>query len=837
MKKPLFPLLAAMMAGIVIGNVIYIPNNLLLIGLLFTFVTLLPLSLKKWKGLRMVFLMVSFLLLGVLNINFYLYQDQGLNHIIHYITKESIVVEGVISENPEVSPDKTEITVYATRIIRDNKNIPAEGLILLSVRDPQFFKYGDYVRFRTKLKLPHNFRNPGGFDYEKHLRYKGIFVRGFINDPSGIVILRGNQGNVLKTHLEKFRMNLKKLIRDNSLSPDGEIIQAMILGDQKEIPKDVMEKFNKTGTSHIIAISGFNIGIIAVISMILIRLIMKSSSYLLLRFNMNIVSTVIAIVPVVIYTFIAGMGMSVVRATIMAVTFMIAIILGKERDLYNTLALAAFIILVITPHALFDISFQLSFMAVWSILFITPRFMERLPKGNHEIESKFSIFNMNTLRNILIFVIVSIAATLGTLPLIVFYFNRVSTIVILSNLVVVPVMGIIAIPVCTMIILAALISPALAVFFIHVSSFLVWISVVLVDFFASFPASSFFISRPTLLEIVLYYCLLISGVKLIDSYYTGRKDENRRETKIRDYFWYRTVVIALLLFFCVDALYVSTRDIFRGNLKVTAIDVGQGSSTLVQMPDGRQMLIDGGGFPEGSFDIGKYVVGPYLWHERISKIDIVVLSHPHPDHLNGLIFILSNFGVKEVWTNGSNSESEAYREFIRIISEKGINHLSLSEETGRIRMKDVMIDIMNPMEPVENENNEDYSEKFEDVNNQSIVMKLTYGNVSFLFTGDISEPSETRMIRSGLNMRSNVLFVPHHGGFTSSTEPFIKHILPAIAVVSCGADNIYNVPHPDVLERFSALGTKIFRTDRNGAVSIVTDGNNIIPTVFQESEW
>ena len=206
-------------------------------------------------------------------------------------------------------------------------------------------------------------------------------VRGFIKDAAGIVILRENQGNIFKLRLERFRAYLKRFIMENSSSPEGEIIQAMILGDQKEIPKEVMENFNKTGTTHIIAISGFNIGIIAFLSFIVIRLIMKSSTYLLLRFNIVKVSTVFAIVPVIIYTFIAGMGISVVRAAIMAVTFMIAIIFGKDRDLYNSLVLAALIILVVSPPSLFDVSFQLSFMAVWAILFITPRLTMMIPDG------------------------------------------------------------------------------------------------------------------------------------------------------------------------------------------------------------------------------------------------------------------------------------------------------------------------------------------------------------------------------------------------------------------------------------------------------------------------
>jgi competence protein ComEC len=831
MKMPLVPLLAAMMTGIVVGNFIHIPNLYSAICLLLIFLLLLIARLKNLTILSIGLLMLSVFFIAVLNINLYVHRDYEPGHISHYVKGDSVIVEGVISETPENSPDKTAITVSATRIIRNGVITPIHGLVLLSIMNSQPFKYGDYVRFRTRLKSPHNFNNPGGFDYAKHLRYRDITVRGFVNDPSGIAVLRENQGNVIRTYIETFRWKLKKLIRDNSMSPEGEIIQAMILGDQKEIPKDVMEKFNKTGTTHIIAISGFNVGIIAALSIIVARIIMTFSTYLLLRFNIHVATTVFAIITVVFYTFIAGAGMSVVRAAIMAVTFMIAIIIGKERDLYNTLALAAFIILAISPYALFDISFQLSFVAVWSILFCTPRLMEWLPKDRTDVASRYSIFYRKTLRNILIFIIVSLSATLGTLPLIVFYFNRISTIVLLSNVLVVPVLGIIAIPVSTAIIAAALISTPLAVFFIHVSSFLVWISVAMVDFLASIPGSSFFISTPTLPELALYYCLLIAGVKLLDMRIAKHKNEDMKEYTTRHSIIYGTAFIVLIFLLLVGTVYLNMRDLFEKNMKVTAIDVGQGSSILIQLPAGRKMLIDGGGFPEGDFDVGKYVVAPFLWHERISKIDIVVLTHPHPDHLNGLLYILSNFEVGEVWTNGDAADSDNYREFLNIIEEKKIHHRSVSETTQTLIMNNVMIEILNPAEIVENR--ADNSRDFEKENNRSIVMRIVYKDISFLFPGDISEAAETRLAHSHRPMRSQIVFIPHHGGFTSSSEAFLRRMLPEIAVVNCGVDNIYKFPHPEVLKRYSMLGTKIFRTDKNGAVDIVTNGSNVVSTPFQ----
>jgi competence protein ComEC len=619
---------------------------------------------------------------------------------------------------------------------------------------------------------------------------------------------------------------------ENSSSPEGEIIQAMILGDQKEIPKDVMENFNRTGTTHIIAISGFNIGIIAFLSFIIIRLIMKSSSYLLLRFNIVKVSTIFAIVPVITYTFIAGMGISVVRAAIMAVTFMIAVIFGKDRDLYNSLVLAALIILVVSPPSLFDVSFQLSFLAVWAILFITPRLTMMIPDINRDAMPRHRVWAAMIYKNIVIFIMVSLSATLGTLPLIVFYFNRMSTVVLLSNLFIVPILGIIAIPVCTALIIAAPLSHALAMLFLAISSFLVKTSIAMVDLFASFPGSSFFLSTPMFIEISAYYFLLMVAVKLIDAW--KRKEEDTAENRsFLSPYWLRIASASLVLFFVIDALYLYVKDKTSKNLVVTAIDVGQGSSALLRLPGGKKILVDGGGMHDNSFDIGKYVVAPFLWNERIRHIDIVVLTHPHPDHLNGLVYILSNFNVNEVWTNGETAESDTYKDFMRIVNEKNITHRLMSKKSGDIRINNVTISILNPRDTIALKN--DLPRRFDKTNDDAIAMKIAIGNVGIILPADISEPTEMRIINTHKDIKSDVLFAPHHGGFTSSTIPFLNTVRPKIVVISCGRDNVYNDPHPDVLKRYFRLGTTVLRTDMNGSINITTDGSDVTYDVFADS--
>ncbi|MEA1935419.1 MAG: DNA internalization-related competence protein ComEC/Rec2, partial [Thermodesulfobacteriota bacterium] len=818
--------------GITVGNLIYIPNLPVMIFLFISLLVLLPATIKKQKNLTMGCLFTSLFFLGILNINLCLHPDPTPMNIYNYAnSKEKITIEGVICKNPLTSPDRTNLIVAVTKIIKDGAITPVEGKMLLSVRNGGWlYKYGDLIRAKTRLKIPHNFNNPGGFDYKKYLEYRNIRVRGFINNPSGIVVIRENRGNSLKIKLEKFRSSLRNLIEETSPYPEGKVLQALILGERKEIPKDVLENFNRAGISHVLAISGLHIGIIAFFSIIIVRFIMKSSEYLLLRFNIVKVSAFFAFIPIITYAFIAGFGISTVRATIMILTFLIAILFGKERELFNTLALAAFVILVVSPASLFDISFQLSFTAVAAILFIAPGLTSLIPKGGMDETDKIRYY-----RKILLFIIVSISATLGTAPLIAFYFNRISTVILFSNILIIPIIGFVVLPLGMATIVTTPISASLATLFIKISSFFVGISISIVKFLATLPLSSFFVTTPTLIEITAYYLLLITTVKLIDVRKgTITLNPPLQKGCMGGFMGLKIAFVLLILFFIGDGIYLYTKDTTAGHLKTTFIDVGQGSSTLLEFPGGTKMLVDGGGFYSKSFDVGRYVVAPFLWHERIKKVDIVVLTHPQLDHLNGLIYILKNFDVREVWSNGETAHTKTYRKFIKIIKEKHITRRIVSQDTPEKRIGEVIIRILNPENPI---TKEDSSVRFDIVNNNSLVMKLTFGKVVFLLPADISEPTESRLVMNGVHLKSDVLMAPHHGGFTSSTPPFLKKVHPEIVVFSCGVDNVFRDPHPDVLERYRTIDSKIFRTDRNGAVTIITDGENILTRVFKRDRF
>ena len=825
MQRPLLPLLIAVIAGISSGYIFEMPGLWLLTGLILALIAIL---FSLWRGLKYLIMpaaMIVTFVLSVLNINLYLYEKPGPAHIVQHAGTDLLTVEGLISAPPQVFPDKIQLIVSSQRLRTHDTVIPVNGKILLNCATDDIFRYGQIIRFKTKLKIPRSFHNPGGFDYEKYLRFKGILVQGFINNPANLIILRENQGQPLRMQLEAFRRHLKTVIRANAGSPAGEIIQAMILGDQKEIPKEIQDQFNRTGVSHILAISGFNVGIIAFFSILIIRTIMKTSEYLLLRFNITKVSLALSFIPIAIFTLIAGMGISVVRAAIMALAFLIAILLGKERDLYHTLALAALLILVVWPPSLFDISFQLSFSAVAAILFMTPKLTALIPKPPVAGKPRIQLFIYRRLYDIALFMIVSVSATLGTLPLVVFYFNRMSLITLPANLVVVPILGIMALPVSMTIIVAAPFSASLAAWLIKISAFLVDISLFVVEYFASLSWASYYVATPNAFEIIVYCLLLLILFGLMDNWIKGRRDPpSGRETFLRRGRILKGVLAGVIIFFFGYLLYGHLINIQNRDLRITAIDVGQGSSTLVRFPGGKNMLIDGGGFFNDDFDIGKYVVAPFLWHEKIRRIDIVILTHVHPDHLNGLKFIMENFNVGEVWSSGQESYTESFQSFKKILTTRNIPCRLVSAASLPDPIDGVHVRIMNPVVPVSKSDDPD---NFDETNNLSVVTKLTYGAVGILLPADISEPTEDRLIHQGVKINSDVLFVPHHGGLTSSTESFLDNVRPRIAIVSCGKDNIFRLPHPDVLDRYHTRKIKVLRTDRDGAVTVTTDGRDL----------
>ncbi|MDD5723998.1 MAG: DNA internalization-related competence protein ComEC/Rec2 [Syntrophales bacterium] len=830
MPRPVIPLLIALISGIIAGTVANIPDGVALTALLATLAALLPALTAGRKAPPCFCLLISLFLLGILNINLCLHPYRGSNDITRYAGEDRLTVEGLVCAPPLIVGEKTRLVISTSRIIRDTTAVPVRGKILLSVKDSNTaLGYGKYIRARTKLKEPHNFNNPGGFDYERYLLYRGIRLRGYVSSPSDIVIMRESAGDYFRTRIERCRSFLRGIIRERAPSPESSVLQALILGEKEGIPSDIIRTFNRAGVSHILAISGLHVGIIAFISFFIMKTIMKSSEYLLLRFNIFKVSALFSIIPVMGYAFIAGLRISTIRAAIMILCYLAALLIGRGRDLLNILAFAAFLILVVSPASLFDVSFQLSFTAVAAIILVTPALAGVVPQavGGGIIR--------RGMVSIALFIMVSLAAVIGTAPLIALYFNRISTIALLSNLFAIPIIGFAVLPLGMLLIVMAPFAPVASVL-IAGAAFFIRIAVSIIAFLSSFSFASLPVTTPTVPEIIFYYLFILSGVRLIhmwSSKENERSGDSKRDTiigRLKDLYRAnerRLLAVSLCLialFFVADAFYTNLRVAGRKHLEATFIDVGQGSSTLIKFPGGDIMLVDGGGFYDRSFDLGEYVVAPYLWREQIKKIDIMVLTHPDQDHAGGLLYIAENFEVGEVWSNGQESKNESWQRLQKVIRQKRIAHRIVGTGTPERIIGGASIRILNPERSA---SGQDLCFPDSDYNDNGIVMKIRFGRRNILLPADISGLAEARLIASGHDLRADVLMAPHHGGYASNTAAFLRAALPEIAVISCGPDNAFGFPNPDVLDRYTQAGVRVLRTDKEGAIIVRTDGETL----------
>ena len=812
-KHPLVLPIIFFILGIIIASYGWLAGGLSFPVLIVSMLFLTFGILRKWRY-NLIFICIIFFLLGAILSTQKTEPPLPNNHIRKVIEnmagvaiKEDnplgIAVEGVLYSAPERFPDKTRLYVDAEKGVAKNKIIPVSGKILITVGSPLVnVKYGDRVRFIAKLRIPRNFGNPGEFDYAGYLARQGIYVTGYIENERWIAVLRSEQKWALRGTIEQIRDRIRGFI-DNSGVDNPSIIKALIIGEQGEIPGEIKESFISTGTAHILAISGLHIVIIAFVSYWIGLQLFRLSERLMLVFNIRKLAALSSIIPILLYGAIAGYPVSTQRAVIMVLVFIIAVLIDREKGLYNTLAAAAFAILILSPLAIYDISFQLSFASVLALIYLVPK-LQLFWKDNKEdalvsSPSRSLQFTLHYFKKYFLNPLaVSIAASLGTAPFVTYHFHRVSLIGILANLIVVPLMGFLAVILGLISCIILFFNYSLASIILKLTDITMNISLWIIDLFAKIPYASVYTTTPTILESVLFYLLLICVAEY-------------KKAKI-----FRYALPLVMLTLGGNYLFWHYRLNYNPNLKVTFISVGQGDSALVEFPYGKRMLIDGGGFYSDNFDVGERIIAPFLWKNKIENVDYIALSHPQADHMKGLRFIAERFSVKEFLWNGDIGEDISYKELIRTIYENNISRSAVDESTPPLDINGVKVEFLNPRH-----------DKRVGWNNDSVVLKLTYKNVGFLFTGDIEDIAEARLLKKGDAIKATVLKVPHHGSRTSSTAEFLKEVNPLVAVVSLGYLNPFGFPHPEILRRYRDLNMPLLRTDTQGAITIETDGMKI----------
>ncbi|MGH9681378.1 MAG: DNA internalization-related competence protein ComEC/Rec2, partial [Candidatus Acidiferrales bacterium] len=546
----------------------------------------------------------------------------------------------------------------------------------------------------------------------------------------------------------------------------------------------------------------------------------------------------------------------ILRAALMAAIYLFAQLFYRRMDLLNMASLSALLILVVRPSEIADSSFLLSYSAIAIIGALAipwlgqksepyrfglanledvsrdvshpprviqfriemraaaewvsrhlPQFARRFGPGLLTGPSRIALFFFEVM-------VISAILQFGMLPPLAYYFHRVTLAGPFANIPAVLLTGL-AVPLGFITLATSFVSPSIAGMLARVLGMLFSALDACVHWFALWHRASYRIPGPPLAVVAIYVALAVVLSAAI------RRRKNR--------WWQAAAALPLIAAAAVIATYPFSPRLSGKNLELTVLDVGQGDSLFVSYPGGQTMLVDGGGelgnFHEAGMhsgiDVGEDVVSPYLWSRGLKQIDVVALTHAHLDHLGGLPSVLKNFKVGSLWV-GRDVDSADYRGLLAVARKRGvpIRHLKQGDS---FRWEDVSGNVLWP---------EDDDETQSAKNDDSLVMRLADGSQSMLLAGDIEKPSERQLVSEGEPLRDNFLKVPHHGSKTSTTDPFLSAVHPSFAAISVGRNNSFGHPSPEVLDRLKAAGVRFYRTDRDGAITAVTDGTRLTVTTY-----
>jgi competence protein ComEC len=767
--------------------------------------------LKVRLGVRgtLVFGMVVFFSLGIAHSRRICPSPLPKDHISRWAHDQQVDVEGRVLGAPQFRRGGMRFVVETHYLHGEYGTKAVSGKLLIMVyRGETDLSHGDMVLIRCRLETPQGPGNPGTFNWRNHLALKGIHAVGYLSSPEGILLLRHEEGWWLRRWVEGFRKRLHGIIRESFPDPSREILSAVLLGERWAVEDPLRDAFQEFGISHLLAISGLHLGILGLMTFWIFHRLLVRIQWVTLRFSADKLAVVMSLPVIWGYSAVAGMGSATQRALWMATALALGLLLDRIRSPYHVLSLAALLVLVVRPSSIFELSFQLSFLAVCGILYAVPLWQEALLG---EALSSGSLIQ-RLLRKTALAAFVTASAFLATLPLTALYFHRVSYVSIPANLLMVPWMGLGVLPV-------GLMGIALLPLWEAAGMALLWIcawSAQLMGDALMWAADSLslavWVPIPRPWEVVAFYLTLVCISNI------HRHVWARWGSAALGVLWFLAVAIQVMPFYS------------NGHLRIHVLDVGHGLSVLVESPGEGAILIDGGGARDDSVDVGERRVAPVLWSLRIMGLQGVVLTHPHPDHINGLRFILKSFAVGHLADNGPRSSSRPYRRFLEAAEEQGLRPEVLRR--GRsFPLGRALVEVLWPpsaMPPFESEDSDSA------INNASLVLRISMGRFSLLLPGDIEAPAERALTRLG-GLESTVLVAPHHGSLSSNTEGFLRAVNPAFIVVS-GSGGARGGLNQVVRSRYERQGARIFHTSRDGMITFETDGEDLRVYTYRSRE-
>jgi len=768
----------AWLAGIWLASFLFPLRWALGVGFLLSLLSLL----LGWREarLRLINLCLLFLFLGAFR---YLVALPHFDETtLAYYNGHTVTLEGVVVGEPDLRDRWVKLRLAARRLKVEGRWREAQGLALVDTHRYPVYSYGDLLQIEGELETPPEFES---FSYKDYLARQGVYT--LLRYPQ-IERLAQGQGNRFYAALYPLKDRAQATIRALLPEPEASLLSGILLGRDSEIPKDLWDAFNRTQTTHIIVISGFNIAIVAgLLSHLGQRILGRNRS---LYFALS---------GIVLYTLFVGADPPVVRAAIMGSLYIIAIHLGRQAHALISLVVAAFLMTLLNPFTLWGLGFQLSFAATLGLILFVPSWQGWLVSHLDSLSWGLLSSGLKVLGES---IIVTLAAQIWVLPIILHNFRQFSFVSLLSNALIVPAQSGVMILGGVATILGFIVLPLGQVLAWAAWLFLRW-TVFVVQLTAQWSWAAVDIGGFSLGLAGLFYGVLLAFWMVRGSSFSGQRSEKPPAKRLP--------ILAILGTLTVVALVVwlALFTLPDGRLHVSFLDVGQGDSILIESPNGHQILIDGGPGPVAvTFALGKAL--PF-WDR---SLDLVLLTHPQEDHLVGLIEVLKRYQVGLLLDSGEECASEACGRFWELVEAKEIPYRK-AEAGMQVELGDgVRMEVFHPPPEL-------LRGTGSDVNNNSVVLKVTRGRASLLLTGDIEEEGERALLASGQPLRSLVLKAPHHGAATSSTPPFLREVSPQLVIISVG-ENKFGHPAPETLAKLSSLTT--LRTDEEGTIEVVTDG-------------
>ena len=757
--------------------------------------------------------------------------------------RHDLVLAGTLHELPRRSSGgRTRLILAVDELLLPNEARRTKGLVQLTLNGelPGGIRPGDELLIRARVGKVRAFKVPGAFDYRKFLAQRGIWLSGWISNPlqiSKIVSPPGQKADAparLSYLPERVRAKAGEIIDSLLLQhPSRPMLRALIIGDRSEIERETMEAFKAGGAMHLLAISGMHLGIIALMSIAVIEWLLKRSTRIILRLHVRKLALPAALVPIFAYALITGLQPPAVRSLIMILVFAGAVLCNRQWCSLNNLGLAALIILVLDPPALFGASFQLSFAATAGIILLVPNLPLRHESGTSP--------GRKIARWILAGLMVSCVATLVTAPFAIHHFHRLSLLSPITTLIASPPIFFGTLPPALLgLITAASGLPGgedAASLLFTMAAEVNSVTVAMVSTLSKLPLSSFYLSPTTVSEFIVWALLfaVLAGVNRSGGSFSdlplqaiSRPPWGKRLPTVL------AVALPVILLFLLPWQRQWQRQ--RDHLsRISFIEVGHGKSTVLELPGNRTFLIDGGGPSTISEGVGAQLIAPFLRHRGIKRLEGVVVSHPHADHYNGIPFILRHFRPRKLWINGLGQEDGEYGALLKLakkfsvqveVPQKGEllffhppppgngdnpgpgGEISLQNLAG-FHLKEPVDSRPPPVDPS---------------NDRGLVIGYRHGEISFLFPGDIGMGQE-RVLLGQIegSPHHQVLEASHHGRWTSMSDLFTRAVSPRYLIIS---DDQRRVDMERVLH-WRRQGATVFTTGEHGTITCITNGREL----------